>query len=174
MPEDTIYHDASEALQISSKNRLKPIHSYIELGNLNPTPIPKQVIQSDESSTLLTEAEKLLEKSIAKFSKSDLKNATAEVSRFSLAMFLLDRTTAIGNLVRKKNQSGSHSLYLSLRNQVCEFLDDGYYLDTTLSSYVDLEPLLAACSDLCGLAPIAIDKVMAEYKAKLAGKLDKV
>ncbi|VVC04788.1 Uncharacterised protein [Candidatus Bilamarchaeum dharawalense] len=164
-----------EILRVSSKNRRDQIETYTQLGSMNANPIPDSI--KDQKSTLLSDAQALLEKQIILFSKSDLKELESTTAKLCLAMFLLDRTNSINSKVLIVNRSGLHSLFLTLRKQVCEMLGKDYYSKSTdeiLSNYIDLEPLLVACSDLCGLPSAPLEDVMRLYKSKLAQKIDEI
>ena len=93
---------------------------------------------------------------------------TAELMhKLSLAYFLLERSRKLDELSAKTNNVSLYCLYLSLEERVCDMLSEKYYESPfmeIMDEYIDTEPILAACSELCGLAVPALEEVMEEIR----------
>ncbi|MFH1785754.1 MAG: hypothetical protein ABH842_04970 [Candidatus Micrarchaeota archaeon] len=167
--------DPSDILNAHQKKKTDAIAFFKELAHMNSGPISQNVINIDKNSKSLAETNLLFEKKLSEFSKSNMDSLA--ISRFCLALFFIERTNEIHNIVLTKNVGGLYSLYTSLRNQVCDLLNEKYYSaskDYILSFYLDLEPLLCASSDLCELPVPEITTIMETYKSKIADRLEKL
>jgi len=134
--------------------------------------------KTEDASTALSIAEKLLQLEIAKFS-SRLDNPheglKVDAQRLTLALFLLDRTAQIRDAALEKNELGIFSLYVSMRDGVCNLLVQGYAKKSftdIIHVYLDLEPQIIAASDICGmLPPPSVADIPELYKKVLKSKL---
>ncbi len=157
--EDVLSRRESDmAAHAYSRNREDLISFYKKLASRDPRQIPPKTRAEDSASKALEETEALLRKRL-----SGQGNKTA---RFSLALFLLDRAKTLHGIVMNQGNLSMYSLFVSLRNAVCLMLGPPYYLKTDrqiMDEYLDIEPLLTACSELCGLQVPRLEEIMKSY-----------
>jgi len=165
------------ALSTYRQNRDDLINFYKSLGQLSKKKIPKKLKEEDEGKEI-DSAEMLLNQGIGQFSKTSLglspTDLDVSVGRLAIAMFLIERVKKIREFAHKNDNLSFFSLYVSLRNQVSSTLVEQYYSktpDQVINDYLDAEPLLCACSDLCGLAVPPLGEIVTEYKKVLAERL---
>ena len=168
------------SIHIHEQNRNDLIKFYKDLAQLGDKKISKELKVEDAASTALAEAEELLSVNIKELSTkvSDLQQEELDVvvARLSLAMFLLERTNKLHEIILGKNGLSLYSLFVSLRNRVCEVLVPTYYVSSPkqiIDEYLDTEPILTACSELCGLAVPDLTEIVKAYKLKLADEIEK-
>ncbi|MBD3210534.1 hypothetical protein GF318_04100 [Candidatus Micrarchaeota archaeon] len=167
--------EAALSLITHSKNRNDLIRFYKELAGMGNKKISASMKKEDKSFKGLKDAEKLLEKNIANIAKKK-KPGELEIARISLAMFLLDRANRVHEIVLKDNSLGKYSLYISMRNRIIQMLGNEFYSmdqDEMLSEYLDTEPVVTACSELCGIAAASASEAVRIYKYRLAERLGK-
>jgi hypothetical protein len=180
--ESNIYRERADdfALHTHQRNREELIRFYQELAQMGKEKIPAEMKSSEESSTAISESENAMNDSIKALSKtatslSEDGIATA-VARMCIAMFLIERIKKLREIALKTEDLGTYSLYLTLRNRVCETVAPNYYSlgsQEVLGLWLDAEPLLFACSNLCGLNVPDLDDVMEEYQPRLAKAVGK-
>lgn len=164
MSEDIPPGKASESsTRAYERNRADLIRFYKELA-ANPNPIPERSLREGKEE-VLSPARKSLEKELAGRDPAD----KAATIRLSISSFLLDRLDKILKASLEGGKAGSFSLYLALRSQVRELLGPDYYSKKTediISAYLDLEPLLAAASELCSLESPPLEDIVSEFKRR--------
>ncbi|MDD1474965.1 hypothetical protein MEO41_27395, partial [Dolichospermum sp. ST_sed4] len=97
-----------------------------------------------------------------------------DVLKVCIAMFLIGRIIELRQKLAIKNTIGSYSVYCSFRNRVSEMLTGNYYSKSTqavISDYLDLEPLLSACSEICELPAVNLQDAVSIHKQKLLDEL---
>ncbi len=140
------------ALRANAQNRGDLIKFYKALAMQDGKSVPPEMRKKEAQSTALSEAAALLKE----------KSGKAPAGRLALAEFLLDRTRKVREFALKKDSLSLYSLYVSLRNRVTQMLGPGYYEKSgneVLDDYLDIEPLVAACSELCGLSMPTMDDI---------------
>jgi len=165
-------------LRTSAQNKEELIKFYKNLGQ-GKEKIPPEMQEEEKASVVLEEAEKVLEKQISDLSRT-LRTLSKEaldnsVARLTIAMFVIERTKKLRELVLEKDNLDLYALFVSLRNAVQEMLAPAYYTksrDESLGDYLDVEPLLTACSEICGLTVLSITEISSEYNIKLAKKVE--
>ncbi len=172
--------ELESASRTEASNREALVAFYKAMGQLSGNQIPKELAAEENSSTAIDEAQKLLDRQISESVEAAPALGKREMGtlagKLALAYFLIDRTKKLREIALKTNRLTLFSLYSSLRNRVCEVLAGAYYTKTSaeiLDDYISIEPLLAACSELCGLAVPAIEEIMDEYKARIADEIRK-
>lgn len=146
-----------------SRNRADLIRFFKDLA-ANERPIPEKSLQA-EKKDILAPARQALEKQMAGRDRAD-KDSTI---RLALASFLFERLEKIRKVTLEKNKAGQFSLYLTLRDQVRELMGPDYFTartDNIVSAYLDLEPLLAASSELCSLEVPRLEEIVSEFKKR--------
>jgi hypothetical protein len=101
----------------------------------------------------------------------------ASVGRLAISMFLLERTRKLREAALKNDRISLYSLYVSLRNQICLTLVESYYSklpEAVIADFLDVEPILTACSDLCGLEMPPLGEIVSNYKKPLIQKLEQI
>ncbi len=144
------------ALKIHSQNRADLIGFYKALAAQDGKRVPPEMRKNEAQSTALSEAEALLKE----------KSGKPPADRLALAAFLLDRTRKVREFALAKDSLSLYSLYVSLRNRVTQMLGPRYYEKSgneVLDDYLDIEPLVAACSELCGLSMPSMDDIVGSY-----------
>lgn len=181
MPDENIYlkREQELALRTHMRNREDLINFYKSLGQQSKKKIPKEMKEDEERFKGIAEAQERMEGRIKAFAKASPEMSQGEadvaVGRLAIAMFLLDRTKKLRELALKGSVS-VYSVYVSLRNAACGTLSDPYYAkgpEEVLGDYLDIEPLLTACSELCGLSTPPLEEMLAAYKEELAKELEK-
>jgi len=169
--------ERSFALKIHETNRADAIEFYKALAKSGAEKVPADLLKEEKASKGLSEAEsrrKAQADSLSKLPEGSQEFGMA-VARLCLAGYLIERTGKIREMILKENRAGAFSLLLSLKESVLNMLSERYYglpTDQILDEYDDLEPMLAACSEICGLRVASLDEVVAEYKKKLADELE--
>lgn len=180
--EELIYlkTEKQAALRAFSRNREELIRFYKSLGQFGDRAIPPEMREEEESSPAIEAMESILSGAIARFSKLEPmpegRALDAAVARLSLAMFIIDRLGKLRGLVLAGDSLPMLSLFTSLRNRAAEMLTSEYYsksIEDITGGYLDFEPLLTACSELCGLAVPSLPEIMSEYKMRLAREVDR-
>ncbi len=161
------------------RGRENMIKFYTDLGRLSEKRISAATKEKDAASTALAAAGRALELKIIELIRlrPEKKELDRRVARLSLAMFLLDRANQLHDAALARDNAALYSLFVSARNRVCEMLESDYYSKSTeavLAEYLDTEPLLTACSGLCGLPAVpSPEEIVKAYKRRLAGKIAK-
>lgn len=165
---------AALAAHLSDREELVNFH--IQMAEGSSLKIPAQMRAEEASSTAIADAERRLSMQIGGFAHVILKLDKADRAlpslRLTLAMFLLERTKQIRDAALAKDNLGIHSLYLSVREDVCALLGPSYYgmeFKDIISTYLDIEPRIMAVSQLCGLAMVPpAESIPSLYKKNLA------
>jgi hypothetical protein len=164
MADDVVEKRAQDlALHVERQNREETVAFYKNLAAMDQHPVPPALLKYDSKDISTQNAQALLNEKIRALKSGMLR---AEPSRFSLAMFLLDRLSKIKQAVSRENKTGLFSLYVSLREQLGQMLSESYYdLDerAAMEEYLAIEPLVCALSDLCGLSMPTIDEIAKSY-----------
>ena len=177
MPDSDVYlkREQEAALNTYRQNREELVNFYKSMGQLGKEKIPKKLLHAEDGR--IAQAEALLERKIGEFSKAgaNLPPSGEEeaAGRLAIALFLIGRTKKLRSMVQKKDRASLFALYLSLSGQVCAMLEEPYYSGdarAVVDEYSDVEPLLSACSDLCGLIVPPVGEIIAEYRRKLGKK----
>lgn len=180
MPEEGQKAGGSEsafALRIHETNRADAIEFFKALAKGGKGKIPAELLKEENGSAGLDEAESLRKahlKSLAEMPEDDPGYDRA-VARLCLAHYLIERAGKLREIILKENSVGAFSLFVSLRESILELLSEKYYglpTDDILDEYDDLEPMLAACSEICGLKSPPLSEIMGEYQRRLADELD--
>jgi len=167
---------ANEAMKryLQKTNRTELIKFYKQLASMTSDPIPKQTILQHGEYVGLINANKLRRKNIAAIPKKKTPGIDLIIARICLATFLIERTNEIGNIALKKNKISLYSLFSSLRLHVTKFLHGNYYERSSsdiINEYIDLEPFVCACSELCSLKSMELTEIMETYKPKLIDEI---
>ncbi|GEM_PF-3310927 len=167
---------ANEAMKryLQKTNRTELIKFYKQLATMSDDPIPDQTILQHGEYVGLINANKLRRKNIAAIPKKKTPGIDLIIARICLATFLIERTNEIGNIALRQNKISLYSLFSSLRLHVTKFLHGNYYERSSseiINEYIDLEPLVYACSELCGLKPMELSEIMEKYKPKLIDEI---
>lgn len=169
------------ARSISSGNRDELVKFSLDLANkFGGRPVSKELREEESKSTVLTQAERLLQLKIIEYSRGVLRmpeaDRTAGTLRLTTALFLLERTKAIRDAALKDNKLGLFSLYVSLRDDVCGLLGPSYYGSTfkdIAGAYLDIEPSIIAASKLCGfMRPPELVNIPDMYKMALGKRVE--
>jgi len=169
--------ERSFALKIHETNRADAMEFYKALAKSGAEKVPAELLKEEKASKGLSVAEsrrKAQAETLPKIPEGT-PEFDAAVARLCLAGYLLERTGKIREIILKENRAGSFSLLLSLKESVLNLLSERYYglpADQILDEYDDLEPLLAACSEICGLRAASLDEAVSEYKKRLADELE--
>ncbi len=163
------------AIRTYERNRDELIRFYQELAQMGKEKIPADMKSEETSSTAIADSENSMNdaiKTLAKTATTLTEDGIAvAVARLCIAMFLIERIKKLREISLKAEDLGTYSLYLTLRNRVCETLAPNYYSlgsQEVLGLWLDSEPLLFACSNLCGLNVPSMDDIMDEYQPRLA------
>ncbi len=167
---------ANEAMKryLEKTNRTELIKFYKQLVSMTDDPIPAQTIMQHNEYVGLINANKIRRKNIAAIPKKKTPGIDLIIARICLASFLIERTNEIGNISLKQNKISMYSLFSSLRLHVTKFLHGNYYERSSsdiINEYIDLEPLVCACSELCGLKSMELTEIMETYQSKLVGEI---
>jgi hypothetical protein len=144
------------ALRVHSQNRADLIKFYKALGAQDGKHIPPEMKRKEAESKALERAQSIMEE------------RSARRDSLALAAFLIDRGMKVREIVLKKDSLSLYSLFVSLRNRLCDMLGPGYYEKSgkeVMDDYLDIEPLVAACSELCGLSMPSIDEIVSSYRS---------
>jgi hypothetical protein len=181
MPEEDIYvrRDADAALRTAIENRNELVKFYKNLATVSTQKLSRELKDEESKSTAMADAEKMLEAKIKDFcakapvlSKEEI---DVYVGRLCIAMFLTDRARTLKDLVMINNRLALYSLFASLRNRIFEVLAESYYSKTTtevLGDYASIEPIITACSEVCGLPQVSIKDIVFIYRKKLADRVE--
>lgn len=174
MADDTYAgREKSLAMRTSKANREELVSFYRDMAAMGEKPIPPKILQADSSDKVLLSAESLL-KSRFSAAPKDAEARDLAVSRFALALFLIERTRALRLAAVKRNHAGLFSLMITLRDEVRDLVDERYYslsMEEIAANYSDLEPLLFVLSDGLGLPLPSPGEIMKEYRKKAASML---
>jgi hypothetical protein len=169
--------ESSFALRIHETNRSDAVEFYLALAKSGKEKIPPDMLKEEKGSKALDEAESRRKAQAA--SLSDMPEGAPEfdaaVAKLCLAKYLLERTGKIREIILKGNSVGAFTLFLSLKEAVLNLLSEKYYglmAGQILDEYDDLEPILSACSEICGLRSVSLTEAMGEYKKLLADELE--
>ncbi len=168
--------EAAFTLKIHETNRQDAIKFYRSMAASGPEKIPAGMVAEERASKDISEAEARRKSQLASLSGLPKGSPALDalVAKLCLATYLIERTKKICELCIKQDKIGMFSLYLSLRQRVVSLLGEDYYGQEPgdiLLEYSDVEPLLFACSELCGLKPATLDEAMGEYKKRLVDEL---
>jgi hypothetical protein len=175
--EENIYleNERGASLLAFRRNREDLVRFYRALGQFSNKSIPPQMRKEEASSKVIEGMEALLSENIRAFAEVEPqpegRGLDAPVARLSLSMFLLDRLKKLQGLVLAGDSLSMLSLFISLRNRIAEELTSEYYaksIEDITGDYLDIEPLLVACSELCGLAVPPLQEIVNEYALRLA------
>lgn len=150
------------------ENRSDLIDFYKQLVVMGEGEMPKKAIKKAGKSERMDTAEDLLYKNVdllRKGSIEDMEEASMMIHKVCLAYFLLDRTRKLEELTVKTKNVSLYCLYLSLEERVCDMLSAKYYESSfmeIMDEYLDTEPILAACSELCGLMVPPLEEILKE------------
>ena len=153
---------------IYQENRTDLIDFYKQLVVIGEGEIPKKMLKKAGKSELVDAAEEMMYKKLDLLRKGTIESmeeAGLMAHKLSLAYFLLDRSKKLEELTVKTNNVSLYCLYLSLEERVCDMLSKKYYESTfmeVMDEYIDTEPILAACSELCGLVVPPIEEILKE------------
>jgi hypothetical protein len=169
--------ERSFALKIHETNRADAIEFYKALAKSGAEKVPAELLKEEKGSKGIADAESRRKTQAATLSgmPEGAPEFDAAVAKLCLAHYLLERTNKIREIILKENRVGAFSLFLSLKEAVINMLSEKYYglpADQILDEYDDLEPMLAACSEICGLRASPLTEVMNEYKKRLADELE--
>ncbi len=178
-----LFRKREEAFTISTymSNRDDLIRFYSDLARMTGGKIPAEMKSDDGESSVLLDAQKNLDSALrlfsdasAKMSKDDL---SAAVARLCLAMFVLERVRKLREITLAADNLGVFSLYVTLRNRAGKMLSEPFFSSSPqkmLGAWLDIEPLLNACSGLCNLAVPELRAVMDEYQPRVADAVAKL
>lgn len=181
----SLFQKREEAFTISTymSNRQDLIRFYSELARMSRGKVPEQMKSDDAASTILADAQKNLDGALRLFADASPKmpeaDASAAIARLCLAMFVLERVRKLRELTLAKDDLGAFSLYVTLRNRAGKMLSLSFFSTSSqkmLGAWLDIEPLLNACSGLCNLAVPELPKIMDECQPRVVdavAKLDK-
>jgi len=165
-------------LRTYAQNKEELIKFYKNLGQ-GKEKIPPEMRQEEKTSVVLEDTERILEKQIIDLAKTATtlpKDALkTSVTRLTIAMFVLERTKKLRELVLERDSLDLYALFVSLRNAVQEMLAPAYYTksyEEAIGEFLDIEALITACSELCDLTVPSITKISEMYKLKLAEKIE--
>lgn len=180
---DDVFRKREEAFALSTymSNREGLIRFYQDLARMGKEKIPPQMKSEDEGSPALSACNGSLEDAIRNFSENaqalSEDGASAAVARLCLAMFLIERVGKLREIIIKMDDLGAFSLYLTLRNRLSQTLSSEFFALSSrdmLGAWLDIEPLLCACSGLCGLAVPDLREVMDEYQPRVVDAVAKL
>lgn len=162
------------------QNRDELVKSYKEMGSSSEDKIPASLREEDGRSALYSQATSILDKQLSRvagieFTRND-PNTDTVVVKFAISMFLIERTNLLRKLALESNSLSLFSLFASLRNRVLSMLDDQYYektLDEVVGDFLSVEPIVAACSELCGVPMPKTDEILDVYQRKLSDEIAK-
>ena len=153
------------------ENRTDLINFYKQLVVMGEGEMPKKAIKRAGKSERMDAAEDLLYKKVdllREGSIEDMEEASMMIHKVCLAYFLLDRTKKLEELTVKTRNVSLYCLYLSLEERVCDMLSERYYESSfmeIMDEYLDTEPIVAACSELCGLVVPPLEEILKETQS---------
>lgn len=186
MPDEEVYRkrEREAAIHIDESNRKQLISFYKQLGQRESKGLSEELLTEERSSTALAEAEKIFNNQLnARAAKKLQENeGVGEITdaanmKLALALFLIEHTKNLREAVLSKNHLSLFSLYASMRNQVCEMVGEKYYsksFEEVKSDYKNLEPLIIAVSELCGLTVPSLTDIIVKYGQRVSRRLMEV
>ena len=142
------------------------------------SPPPDEGKRQDRNIALFKELGGALESELEDFSKADFAKPDealiGRVNSLALFMWLFDKVLELNGAVQKMNKAGLFSLNDSARNSVRKLLAAKYFkrpFAEVLGEYLLIEPLLAACAELCGVEMLPIQEIVRLYQPKLAERV---
>ncbi|MCI0504171.1 hypothetical protein L0Y65_05690 [Candidatus Micrarchaeota archaeon] len=181
--EEDIFRKRADEFAISTyaSNREGLIRFYQDLARMGKEKIPAQMKSEDEAPAALADAGKCLDDSVKLFAETATglseEGASTAVARLCLAMFLIERVKKLREISIRLDDLGVFSLYVTLRNRVTQTLSPSFFAGPSrdmLDKWLDLEPLLTACSGLCGLAVPELGEIMDEYQPRVVDAVAKI
>ncbi len=182
MPEEDMYLKMQREMMLSAEgqNREGLLSFYKSLGQLSVKKIPARIRGEDRESKVLSDSVAILKGKIDSFAKEapslTERQADISVGRLAIAMFLIDRTQKLRKVALERDSVSLYSLYLSMRNLVCGTLNESFYSEPpeeVISDFLDAEPIVSACSELCGLIVPPLGEIVSEFKKQLADEVAK-
>jgi len=180
---DSIYTERARAAAASNANasRSSLIEFHKSFARANQGKKIASGLRAEEaSSTELADTGGLLERMIAKFAAASDKMEDPEfelaIARLSIAMFLTERTAKLRDFALGRDDLGMFSTYVALRTGACGMLAEDYYSknsDGIFESYSTVEPVLVACSELCGMKVPPLSDIVVAYKEQLISAASK-
>lgn len=153
-------------MEAYEENRSSLVEFYKGLVELGEGEIPKKMLKEAGKSERMEAAEDLLYRKLELLregSIADPEERMLLMYRLCLAHFLLDRSMKLEELTVKTGNVSLYCLYLSLEERVCDMLSERYYessFEEMMDEYLETEPILAACSDLCGLVVPPMEEIL--------------
>jgi hypothetical protein len=155
---------AELAKRIHLRNTEDAVEFYKSLASMDTRPIAKALLDEDSASRSISDAESLLKKKIEELREG---GGDVPLGRYSVALFIIDRTKKIRNLVIKQDINSLFSLFVSLRGRIEQMLSESYYgmkEEEALDEYIATEPLIRALSDLCDLSMPTMNEIVSNYR----------
>lgn len=176
MPDDAYLDKVKHmALLIHEQNRAEQIRFYKELAAMGKGEISEDAL--DGGFTGISDAQKHLEAHEGILGRIEDQDAfDAELGKLAIADFLIRRAKELREITEKKGDAGIHSLYISMRNRVAQLLREPYFgssLDEALDGYLDTEPVVTACSELCGLPAPKLPDIVSNYQKRVVRGMGK-
>ncbi|MFH0737008.1 MAG: hypothetical protein V1827_00430 [Candidatus Micrarchaeota archaeon] len=147
--------EKAHAVRLFGMNRDSLVSFYKGLASMSENPVPKDMAGSSTSALDETEARMLTVLSSIQLGEFEPAEAARPVlDKVCLASFLLERCRKIRESALAADRISVFSLYISLEEGVCDLLSESYYglpSQEIIDKYLDIEPLLSVCSEICGM-----------------------
>ncbi|MEW6748512.1 MAG: hypothetical protein AB1295_02285 [Candidatus Micrarchaeota archaeon] len=162
--------ESKRIMDIHEENTASLVEFYKQLVEMGEGEIPKRMLEEAGRSERMDSAENLLDNKLKLLKEGKVplnEEAALMTQRLCLAHFLLDRARKLEELSVKSDNISLYCLYLSLEERICDMLSEEYYGSSfmdIMGEYIDTEPVLSACSELCGLVVPSVEEIMKEMR----------